>query len=338
MRLLFLFIYFFPLIGYCQIPEVKILNSGSISSFRGLSVVDDSLIWVSGTLGTVCKSNNGGKSFNCQSINGFENSDFRSVYAFNDKKVILANVGSPAQMILTVDGGNSWKVVYENFHPDAFIDGIDFWNDLEGIVCGDPINGKMLLISTNDGGMTWNELADTARPDLIHGEAIFAASGTTIRCFESNKVIIATGGKASRLLISNDKGKSWNSTGTPMLQGEEGQGVFSFDFRNETDGVIVGGDYKNDSLSVDHVFYSSDSGNHWLHPTTPTRGYRECVVYVNQNQLFATGPGGIDISIDGGVNWFPFSDEKGFHVIRKARNGEIVVLAGAEGRLGLITK
>ena len=44
--------------------------------------------------------------------------------------------------------------------------------------------------------------------------------------------------------------------------------------------------------------------------------------------MIATGPSGTDISHDGGINWKPLSDEKSFHVVRKARKGSLIVLAG----------
>lgn len=303
-------------------------------SFRGLSVVDDNTVWASGTLGTVCKSTDGGKSFSCLKVPGNEKADFRSLYAFNSRKAIIGNVGSPAKIFLTEDGGASWREVYSNYHKDAFIDGVDFWDEENGIMFGDPIDGKMLIATTDDGGITWQEMNEFLRPQLEIGEASFAASGTTIRCFEKGKVIIATGGTVSRLFSSTDFGKTWKSLPTPILQGESSTGIFSFDFINENKGIIVGGDYKKDSLTTDHVFLTLTSGESWQRPANPTRGYRECVQYLNDTTAISTGPNGIDITYDGGQNWQPFSDAKNFHVVKKARKGKLVVLTGKLGTVG----
>jgi photosystem II stability/assembly factor-like uncharacterized protein len=196
------------------------------SSFRGLSVVDDHTAWVSGGSGWIGKTINGAKQWEFKQVSGFEKLDFRSLYAFDAQNAIIANAGSPAHILKTTDGGNSWQVVYQNNHPDAFFDGIDFWNNREGMIYGDPIEGRMLLLITKDGGKTWTELPNSQRPLLNAGEASFAASGTGIRCSGKSKVIISTGGKFSRLFVSDNKGFNWTVLTPPMLQGESSMGIF----------------------------------------------------------------------------------------------------------------
>jgi photosystem II stability/assembly factor-like uncharacterized protein len=289
-----------------------------------------------GGLGTVCISTNGAKSFQCATVEGYDSSEFRSIYAFNDSVALICNTASPAHILRTTNQGQSWEVVYEIIHPDAFIDGIDFWNEQEGICFGDPINGKMLVLRTSDGGKTWIELLGDSKPLLADGEASFAASGTSIRCYDSSKVYVATGGDLSRLLYSENRAVSWRTILTPIIQGSPSTGIFSFDFFNSEEGIIVGGDFKNDTSSTNHVFYTPDAGKTWHMPESPTRGYRECVQYISENKLIALGPGGIDVSYDGGKNWSKFSDEKKFHAVRKARNGKLVVIAGGSGRAGTV--
>ena len=46
-----------------QTPRVEIMTSGTKTSIRGLSAVDDNIIWVSGSNGMVGRSNDGGKSW-----------------------------------------------------------------------------------------------------------------------------------------------------------------------------------------------------------------------------------------------------------------------------------
>jgi photosystem II stability/assembly factor-like uncharacterized protein len=277
------------------------------SSFRGLSVVNDSIAWVSGSNGYVGTLNADNNSWKFFQPTGFEKSDFRSVYAFDEKSLVIANAGSPAYILYTSDNALSWKVVYENKHPDAFIDGIDFWNENDGIAYGDPINRKMLLLFTADGGKTWQEFPDSLRPVLSDGEASFAASGTAIRCINDSKVVIATGGK-------------------------------KFTFINDKHAILVGGDYKQDTLKNKHVLYTSDGGLTWKYPVIPTGGYRECIEQINENAFIAAGPAGIDISFDKGLSWKPFSSEKLFHVVRKARKGSLVLLAGGNGKIAFIAK
>ena len=194
----------------------------------------------------------------------------------------------------------------------------------------------MLLLRTADGGLTWTALKNP--PHLEMGEASFAASGTGIRCINQKDVIICTGGIVSRLWTSHDKGENWITINTPIIQGQQTTGIFSF-LKNDSRMTIVGGDFKNDTLCVKHNFYSDDDGGRsWMRPSAPTGGYRECVEAVDHKILLAAGPSGIDISRDNGELWQIFSNEKGLHVVRKSRKGFLMLTAGAKGQLFLIHK
>lgn len=306
------------------------------ASFRGLCVVDDKVAWVSGSNGWVGVSSDGGEKWVFNNVKGFEKLDFRSLYAFDERTAIIANAGSPANILRTTDGGMNWSIVFKNDHKDAFLDGIDFWNEKEGLLYGDPINGKMLLLYTNNGGLSWKEIPEQNRPSLEEGEASFAASGTGIRCLPNGIVLIATGGKVSRLWKSEDKGTTWKSMNTPITQGLTMTGMYSLAFKDANNGVVVGGDYEKDTLRTKHIFYTHDGGKTWQPPIMPTRGLRECVEYIDSMTLISTGLPGVDISYDGAKTWKPLSDEKYFHVLRKARKGSLIIAAGGRGRLSVL--
>ncbi len=323
--------------GIAQEFSLKLIEPATSASFRALSVVDDKNAWVSGTQGYVGRSQDGGETWNFIQVPGFEKFDFRSLYAFSDRKAVIANAGSPANILLTDDGGKTWKTVYTNSDTAAFFDGVDFWNNDDGIIYGDPINDRMLLLRTSDGGLSWKESEEGKRPLMNRGEASFAASGTNIRCSGSSDVMIATGGLTSRLWHSNDKGNSWRSITVPILQGEPTTGIFSF-WRRNNHIIVVGGNYLQDTVSIKHVFSSTDKGKSWNFPNAPTRGYRECVERVDDKIFLAAGPAGIDLSRDDGRTWKPFSDEKYFHVVRRARKGSVIILAGGKGKLAILKK
>lgn len=336
MKHLYIFaIVFSSLHSFAQKFLWKNVTIDSKSSFRSISVVNNKIAWVGGTKGTLGRSVNGAKTWKFFQVKDFETLDFRSVYAFDSLNVIIANAGSPALILHTIDGGKNWKEVYRNETKEAFIDGIDFWNKDHGAIYGDPINGKMLLAFTVDGGNTWAELPENKRPQLKEGEASFAASGTGIRCYGKKKMVITTGGKVSRLWTSEDAGETWAALEIPILQGIESAGAFSSILWNKK-GVIVGGDYKNDSQTGQHVYVTIDKGQHWSLPIRATRGLREAVEYLDDDYLIAVGPQGADLSNDGGINWAALSDEKGFHTVRIAREGALVVAAG-NGKIAVIT-
>jgi len=322
--------------SYSQSIEKYPLLPAVRSSFRGLSVVNDSVAWVSGSKGWVGRTTNRGLHWEFNQVPGYETLDFRSLYAFNDSTALIANAGSPAYILRTTNCGKSWQAVYTNTAAEIFIDGVDFWNKLEGVMYGDPIDGHMFLLFTKDGGKTWHEPALETRPKLKEGEASFAASGTGIRCYDKKRLVIATGGKTSRLFISDNRGKIWRNATPPAQQGKESAGIFSIAFQSSKAGVVVGGDFAIDSLKIRNAFYTNDSGKTWKEAERVPSGYRECVEYLSVNTLVTTGPTGTEYSTDGGKHWLPLSDEKGFHVVRKARTGNWIVIAG-NNALGLVS-
>lgn len=308
---------------------MELREAGTNASFRGLSVVNDEIAWASGTKGTVVKTLDGGRTWKLFTVPGMEQADFRSIYAFDGRKAIIANVGSPGHILRTEDGGERWTTVYTNTDPETFVDGVAFWNEQEGIAYGDPIKGRMLMLKTIDGGLSWQELESS--PRLEPGEASFAASGTGIRCFGDSDILVCTGGTVSRLWHSADKGVTWTSRQPPVVQGKSSTGIFSV----AVDGrwMAVGGDFQDEALHTNHHFYSDDQGKTWQTPRVTARGYRECVEFLGHRLWLAAGPSGVDLSRDDGITWSAFSDTKGLHVIRKARTGTRVLAAGSQGTI-----
>ncbi|MEO5908761.1 MAG: oxidoreductase, partial [Ginsengibacter sp.] len=147
------FLFFFFQNSFAQ--KIEILSESGHASFRGLSVVSNDVMWVSGSNGTVGKSINGGKSWKWIVVKGFEKTDFRDIEAFDKKTALIMAVDEPAYILRTNDGGDNWKIVFENKTKGMFLDAMEFWNDQSGIVIGDPINHLFYIGRTFDGGKTW---------------------------------------------------------------------------------------------------------------------------------------------------------------------------------------
>jgi photosystem II stability/assembly factor-like uncharacterized protein len=306
------------------------------SSLRGLSVVNDRIIWMSGSNGYVCRSVDGGQTFDTLRIPGFYDRDFRDIEAFDERKAVIMAVGSPALFLRTSDGGQRWKVVYKKDHPQVFFNAMDFWDDKRGLAFGDAIEGKLTVIRTDDGGRSWKEVGYKDLPMVQEGENGFAASGTSLRCLNNGVAIIGTGGRSAHLFISEDYGKSWKKINVPIKRGKESAGIFSVAFKDSRTGVIAGGDYHNPTDTTDNCFLTYSGGRTWKPPLTPPLGYRSCVEYISQTAMVITGPTGTEWSRDGGNNWTKISST-GFHTVRKAKSGNAVFLCGPEGLFGIIT-
>src|SRR5437867_4487605 len=105
---------------------INILDSGRKTSLRGLSVVDDNIVWASGSNGTVARSTDGGKTFEWLTMQGYEQRDFRDVEAFDSNTALIIAVAEPAIILKTKDGGKTWKKVFEDTTKGMFLDAMDF--------------------------------------------------------------------------------------------------------------------------------------------------------------------------------------------------------------------
>ncbi len=315
-----------------QTLKIQTLTSGTKTSIRGLSVVDNNVLWVSGSNGAVGTSIDGGKNWKWMQVKGFEKADFRDVEAFDGATAMVMVIDTPAYILRTSDGGINWKVVYENKTPGMFLDAMEFWNSEAGIVIGDPVNGKIFIARTFDGGRSWTELPERFKPLAEKGEACFASSGTNIRALDRDEAVFITGGLTSNVFIRDQKIK------LPIIQGTASTGANSIAVwdHNKLNGgnkmIVVGGDYLKDSSSVNNCFYTINRGKNWKAPKKPPYGYKSCVEYITEKQVITCGTSGIDYSTDGGDTWNTLSKE-GFHVCRKAKDGKTVYLAGSGGRV-----
>lgn len=330
MRLLFIFFFFIPGLAFSQSYELQSVNSETNTSLRGLSVVSDSLAWVSGSNGFVGRTTNGGKDWKWTKPKGYEKLDFRDIEAFDADHAVIVNAGSPAYVLRTEDGGKSWTECYKNVDTAIFLDGMAFRDEKNGVIFGDPLQQKMQLLKTSDGGKSWTNISNTMNFELAKGEAGFAASGTTIKALPGGKIWIATGGMKSNIYISEDFATSWKKYECPILQGNSSSGAFSIDFLDENLGIVVGGDYQKDKENPNNVLITRDGGRSWNKPSRPVFGYRSGVVMLDAKNCFATGTSGTDVSRNGGSNWYHISDES-FNAIGKAKNGNLIMLAGNKG-------
>ena len=312
--------------------KVELLTEGTKTSIRGLSVVNDRIIWVSGSGGTVGRSIDGGATWKWNIVKGFEKREFRDIEAFDANTAIIIAVAEPGNILKTGDGGETWKVVYEDTTPGMFLDAMDFWDKKSGIVIGDPINGKFFMVTTSDAGNSWKEIPFANLPIADSGEACFAASGTNIRALGGYEISFVSGGRRSRLFWKGDP------IDLPIVQGAESTGANSVAVRDskKLNGglhfIVVGGDFSKDTAADKNCFITTDGGKNWKAPLTPPKGYRSCVEYITQTRLITCGTSGVDVSADGGTNW-QFLTKQAFHVCRKAKNGKAVFLAGGNGRI-----
>ena len=243
------------------------------------------------------------------------------------------SIGNPARLYKLSRKSKNPRLVYEEVNEKVFYDSMDFWNDKEGIAIGDPTEDCMSIIITRDSGETWTKLSCIDLPKAKEGEAAFAASDTNIVII-GNHTWVATGGKASRILYSSDKGQTWEVYDTPIIQGKETTGIYSIDFYDENNGFAIGGDYTKANDTLANKIRTNDGGKTWqVVANGEGPGYRSCVQYIpnsNGKELVAIGFKGVDYSKDSGDSWTHLSDE-GFYTIRFLNDS--VAYAAGKGRI-----
>ncbi|MDQ4122853.1 MAG: glycosyl hydrolase [Acidobacteriota bacterium] len=300
------------------------------ASLRGLSVVNEKIVWASGTGGSFLRTIDGGKTWKVGKVPDAEKLDFRDVEAFDANTAYLLSIGEGenSRIYKTTDGGETWKLQFKNSNPKAFFDAFDFWDANNGIAMSDPVDGKYLLIATTDGGQTWKQLPNDKMPSAKEGEAAFAASGTCIIVNGKSDVFLVTGGQAARVFYSQNRGASWSIADTPIISGANGTGIFSIAMFDNKSGVIVGGNYEKPNESANNLALTNDGGKTWI-LGKGLNGYRSGVAFVDKNTLVAVGSSGSDISRDGGQTWTNLDRENYNAVVAKGKNA--VWAVGANG-------
>jgi photosystem II stability/assembly factor-like uncharacterized protein len=299
----------------------KLQDSGTRARFRGLSVVSPEVAWAGGTGGTFSRTNDGGKTWRAGQVPEASELDFRDVQAFDDRTAFLlaAGEGDHSRIFKTTDGGATWTQVLKNPDAGGFLDAIAFWDSDHGLVLGDPVDGRFVVLSTTDGGKNWSHVRVQGMPPSLPGEGAFAASGTCLTVYGHSHAWFGTGGgKTSRVFRTTDGGHSWTVHDAPLRAGSPTSGIFSLAFANADQGVAVGGDYKKPDEAKSVLALTSDGGQTWRIPSgSAPDGFRSAVAFLpgkGDKVLVTVGPSGSDISIDGGESWRRLG-KLGFHVL-----------------------
>ena len=330
MKLYFLFVGILSF-TFCFSQTVELFNTNSKASLRGLSVVSNKVIWASGSQGTVLRSIDAGVTWEQKKVPGYEKTDFRDIEAFDKKNAVIMGIDTPAVILITKDGGETWQRTYYNNKAGMFLDAMEFWNLNSGIVIGDPIDGRFTILRTFDGGKKWQEIPFNNRPVADSGEACFASSGTNIAKISNDEAVFVSGGLASNLFVRDKKIK------LPLVQGKESTGANAIATKSKKYFIIVGGDFTKANDSTGNCFITTDAGQTFIRPTTPPAGYRSGVTYAGKKVWYTCGLSGVDISKDDGVNFENISTTS-FHAAKKARKGKAVFFSGGGGRIGRLVE
>ncbi|WP_394759648.1 WD40/YVTN/BNR-like repeat-containing protein [Flavobacterium sp.] len=253
--------------------------------------------------------------------------EFRSI-AQTSKYIFVLSVSNPALLYQIAKDGSQIKLVYQEDHEKVFYDSMQFFNDDEGIAIGDPIEDCPSIIKTSDGGQTWQKISCKKLPKFADGEAFFAASNTNL-IIKDDVIWMVSGGKKSRVFHSSDKGETWETVETPIIQGQAMTGIFTADFYDSTIGFIAGGNYEKLEQNFQNKAVTNNGGKTWkLIADKQAFGYASCIQYIPNTggkAIVAVSATGLYYSRNGGKKWKQLATDKDFLTIRFIDNKTAIV-------------
>ncbi len=297
-------------------PRTTVQTVGGSALLFAVHAVDTSVVWASGTGGTVLRTLDGGATWERRPVTGGDSLQFRDVHALSaDSAWVLAiGNGEASRIYVTANGGASWSEQFRNRDPDAFYDCFTFLDAERGVVFGDAANGRTHILRTDNGGATWALLPPGQVPAPLEGEGAYAASGRCVVSAGDQNVWVATGGPGSRLFASIDGGISWTVRNTPFMRSAS-SGTSGLSFADTLRGIGVAGDMTNlrgDTASA-AVGVTEDGGRTWtVRARPPLPGALTGVTWVagaGPNAAVAAGFGGVFATNDGGTTWHVLSSD-----------------------------
>lgn len=163
------------------------------SDLYAIQAIGDT-IYAAGDYGIFRISYNGGFTFSNQNLE--ERTNIRGIYFLDKRNGFICGFGGI--LYRTTNGGFAWRQIKLPTTNNLF--GIVFTDSLNGIVVGE----KSTIFRTTDGGKTWFDLGIDFNSDFNGVEKF----GNFILIF----------GNRGTLLLSSDKGESWNKINTGIFE------------------------------------------------------------------------------------------------------------------------
>ncbi|MBI5472563.1 MAG: choice-of-anchor D domain-containing protein [Ignavibacteriae bacterium] len=257
--------------------------SGSTAAFYTVKAVDQNIVWVGGTGGTVLRTTNGGTNWTSVGGGALGTADVYAIEARDANNAWCTTTPSATFIYRTTNGGALWTQVYTLATP-GFIDGIIMTSATNGYAVGDPVpnpGGNWTLLKTTDAGATW--AAMTPALPQVGTEAGWNNSFQII----GNNMWFGT--NLSKVYRSTNLGGAWTGVATPSLNS------YSVWFNNATTGILGG--------ASGAVNKSTNGGATWTAATAAGTGNVLGSGGVNGFEFWATSGNNVFYTTNHGTSW-----------------------------------
>jgi len=298
-----------------QQPAVVEQTSGVRAGLQAVSPVSESVVWASGSGGTVLRTRDGGATWESHPVpeGVTDRLQFRGIHAISaDEAWVISSASGPATRIYhTADGGTTWKEQYRATDNAVFFDCIAFFDAKHGVVFSDLASSGITIFRTEDGGEHWNMLPATSVPTALKGEGAFASSNSCISVTDRSHAVLVAGTPAGRIFRTADAGATWTlAGGTPVVHDSQA-GPTAISFRDGKHGILVAGIIGRGVMTKDSVANAvattEDGGTTWTLRHRPTQpGMLSGVALVpavNDRTAITATYTGLHVSRDGGDSW-----------------------------------
>ncbi len=293
---------------WTQVDSDFNVTSTGISRF---AIVDENIAWGIGynginpsfNLQQFSKTTDGGITWQAGFFNvGNTGLGIGDISAIDAQTALIAvyprAAGQQGGVWKTIDGGVTWVQKTNTAYTNAasFTNTLHFFNAVEGVVIGDPINGMWEIYITSDGGENFTPIDSSAIPAPLANETGYIAQKAVV----GSSIWFTT--SQGRIYHSIDMGNNWNVYQSPITDfgGATVSGDLSFSDLNK--GII--------QTQAGILFKTLNAGQSWSQITTSGSGnpYGDSIAYVpNTSSLVSVGSStgftGSSYSLDDGITW-----------------------------------
>jgi len=282
---------------------------------RHIHAVDADVVWITAHAGygqqilsqVFSRTTDGGTTWTPGTITTEELST-SMIFALSDQIAFVpmyrsgAWTGQPG-LFKTNDGGLNWtrqSGVYTD--PTSFPDIVHFFNNINGLTLGDPVDGYFEIYITSDGGTTWTRVSSENIPTPLTNEYATVDN----YAFYANSIWVPT--TQGRVLRSTDWGITWAVSVSPY------PGAIYSAFYGENQGVIM----DHQSWYYTSLNETGDGGVTWSPVTSTGPVLNWDITYVpgTVSTLVSAGvvaPNGLSFSLNGGHDWHYAPESEGIN-------------------------